>query len=95
MKTNFISLRDSLKSVLSSYGLQEVYYFTFIKKNWADLLNEKLAKISKPVKLEKNILIIKVGSESWKNEFLTRKQMVIEMLNQKLKDYSIKGIEII
>jgi len=95
MKSKYVPVQNPLKNLLTKSGLEEVYFFSFLKKNWAEVLNPNLAKVSLPAKLEEKVLTIKVNSDSWKNEFLDRRSLLIKMINEKLDDYQIENIEII
>jgi len=95
MKSKYVPVQNPLKNLLTKSGLEEVYFFSFLKKNWSEVLNPNLAKVSLPAKLEEKVLTIKVNSDSWKNEFLDRRSLLIKMINEKLDDYQIENIEII
>jgi predicted nucleic acid-binding Zn ribbon protein len=95
MKSKYMPVQKSLKNLLTKNGLEEVYYFSFLKKNWSNILNPNLAKVSLPAKLEDKILTIKVNSDLWKSEFLERLSLLVKMINKKLDDYKIENIEII
>jgi len=94
MKSKFIPVQNPLKNLLTKSGLEEVYFFSFLKKNWTEILNPNLAKVSLPEKLENKVLTIKVNSDLWKKEFLDRQELLVEMVNDKLDDYQILKIEI-
>ena len=94
MKSRYVPVQNSLKSLLTKSGLEEVYFFSFLKKNWNVILNSNLAKVSLPVKLENKKLIIKVNSDLWKNEFLERRDLLKKIINEKLDDYNIEKIEV-
>jgi len=95
MKSKYVPVQNPLKNLLTKSGLEEVYFFSFLKKNWSEVLNPNLAKVSLPAKLEEKVLTIKVNSDSWKNEFSERRSLLIKMINEKLDDYQIENIEII
>ena len=95
MKSKFVPVQNPLKNLLTKSGLEEVYFFSFLKKNWTEILNPNLAKVSLPEKLENKVLTIKVNSDLWKKEFLNRQKLLVKMVNDKLDDYQISRIEII
>ena len=94
MKSRYVPVQNSLKSLLTKSGLEDVYFFSFLNKNWNVILNPNLAKVSLPVNLENKKLIIKVNSDLWKNEFLERRDLLKKMINEKLDDYNIEKIEV-
>lgn len=95
MKSRYVPVQNPLKNILTKSGLEEVYFFSFLKKNWTEVLNSNLANVSLPEKLENKVLTIKVNSDLWKNEFLERQELLVKMVNDKLDDYQIENIEII
>ena len=59
---------------------------------WPKVVGSKLAKISRVIKLDNSILMIKVDSSIWRNEFYHIEEEIKNKYNAKLGCHKIKKI---
>ncbi len=62
-----------------------------LKIKWSEIVGEKVALRSVPLRVERGILKIAVSNGIWAREFQLREDKFLELL----KDYNIKGIKFI
>ncbi len=62
-----------------------------LKIKWSEIVGEKVALRSVPLKIERGILKIAVSDGMWAREFQLREDRFLELL----KDYNIKGVRFI
>ncbi len=84
-----ITLQSALNKAVKDLGLEEKVIEAKIEKIWADLFDEKIAKIHK---LDKGILYLQTYSSTWRYELDLRKESIAEELNQKLGKNSVRKI---
>jgi len=94
MKHNFSPIRNPLEKILKQYKLYDNYEIDLIFNNWSEIVGTNLSKISKPVSYDdkKQIVRVKINSESWKKEFIKEKQKLLDQLNSYTKALKIKDI---
>lgn len=61
--------------------------------NWAEFVGERIAEVSKAERIEKGTLFVRVESPVWRNELTFMKQSLIEDINKKLKNNTVKDIK--
>jgi len=95
MKQNFKPINDALKNIINKYHLEESYYESMIINDWNKIIINKLVDVIIPMKLEKQILSLKVKSEAWEKELNSKKQDLIKMINAQVEPYEIIDINFI
>ncbi len=75
---DFINLRESLKN----YDVVDEF----------DIIFPELKLIARPVKVEKQILFLKVENSVWKSELNLRKNLIAEKINKHFGRPTIKSI---
>ncbi len=86
-----------LKNILDSFfkknqlnhkikGYQTVY-------NWVELVGEKIASHSQPIKIQGQTLFLKVDSNVWANELNIRRGEIIDKINVKANEEIIRDIK--
>ena len=79
--------------ILGSRTNKEKYYLAYLQTNWNKIVGNSVAKKSIPLKVENNILFLKVASSAWAHNLLTIKDEIIEKIYK--KEYKINNIKFI
>ena len=95
MRGKSSSIKDTLKNLLKNYNLETSYADFEIKNNWHNLVQNQIALVTEPVKLENNCLTIRVKNEFWLAEIQTRKKELLEKLNKSLNAVKIIDLNVI
>lgn len=82
MKKKADPLGQILHRFLKEYKMEDSFYLSYLQDHWADILNRQLANVSAPVKIEDQILTIKVKDQAWKKEFRERKELILEKIHR-------------
>jgi len=59
---------------------------------WAEVVGERIAAQTKPLRVKDSILFVKVENASWRNELVFLKAKIIKELNQSVRANVIKDI---
>jgi len=59
---------------------------------WAEVVGERIAAQTQPLRVKDSILFVKVGNASWRNELVFLKAKIIKELNQSVRANVIKDI---
>jgi len=94
MKNSFSPIQNSLEHILEKYKLYESFEAQHLLNNWDTLVGSKLAAVSKPVDYNKDtgILTVRLRSEAWKNEFYSKKKILLTKLHSQLKKLELTDI---
>ena len=61
-------------------------------KLWEEMIPQKITQNTKPIKIQNNILFVRVKNHVWANEIKIRKGELLYLLNKKNKKNIIKDI---
>lgn len=75
--------RLDLHSRLDDYGVWPI---------WNDVVGKTIAKNAQPEKIRNGTLIVKVSSPVWMQQLQFMKEMIVEKLNQRLKNDTVKSV---
>jgi hypothetical protein len=75
--------RLDLSSRLDEYGVWPI---------WNDVVGRTIAKNAQPEKIRNGTLIVKVTSPVWMQQLQFMKEMIVEKLNQRLKNDTVKSV---
>ncbi|MEA1881795.1 MAG: DUF721 domain-containing protein [Candidatus Marinimicrobia bacterium] len=62
---------------------------------WKEVVGRKIAENTTPEKVEHGILIVKAENPSWRQELVFKKQEIVNKLNKKLGENTIREIKFI
>ncbi len=82
------------------YVLKDIHAYDNVNKlliltNWKEIVDPKISKLCRPVKFEQDVLILEAISESWRDELLNLKPMIIKLIKQKFNQLNINDIKIL
>lgn len=88
------TLGQALKKLLQDLEIEsQVYQYQAINF-WPHIVGEKIARVTKAEKVERQILFVKVNNDSWRNELFYLKKEIIDKLNAKIGRTIIKDIRL-
>ncbi|MBD3274415.1 MAG: DUF721 domain-containing protein [Candidatus Marinimicrobia bacterium] len=90
--SDFSQLSDSLDKMLDQLHLKKTFQQSQAIELWDDVVGEKLASKTEPVKIEHGKLIIKVSSPVWRNELQFHKEKIKSDLNDRLGKQIVRTI---
>jgi predicted nucleic acid-binding Zn ribbon protein len=75
-----LSFNQLLTPALKEYGLEEKARRYSIITSWSEIVGEKVASVSAPLKLENGILNVKVTDSAWRYELQMRKREILSKI---------------
>ncbi|RLD17091.1 hypothetical protein DRI50_00265 [candidate division KSB1 bacterium] len=96
MKHNTRSIGSILESVLRDINADDPVAKKRIINEWQEIMDPRISKVCHPVNFtENNVLILEAISESWKNELINLKPIIMKTLKSKFNQLKIKDIKIL
>lgn len=89
-----LTLDDLIQVYIEKTGLHEEYELALIINNWAELVGEKFAEVSKPDTLKNGVLTTRCCSSVWRTELFMRRQQIIDKINDYRNKEVIKSMVI-
>ena len=86
------SLQTIMRELLSELPIEQQRRISNFQAldNWPDIVGEKIAAVTEPVKLEREVLLIQVKEAAWKTDLQFMKmdilKTIVEKTGLKLKD---------
>lgn len=90
--SDFSQLSDSLDKMLDEFHLKKTFQQSKAIELWDEVVGEKLASKTVPMKIEHGKLVIKVSSPVWRNELQFHKEKIKSDLNERLGKQIIRTI---
>lgn len=85
-------LSTALDDVLKQYGL-DIKLRKFEALNvWEKVVGEQIAKVTKPERIERDVLYVRVKKAVWRNELVFLKKEIIKKINKELEEEIVKEI---
>jgi len=92
---NLESLADILYPALTKHGmLWELKELQAILL-WGKVVGTKIAKKTKPQRIENGVLFVKVKGAAWRQELVFHKQELIKKLNKELGEQVVKDLTLV
>ncbi len=92
MNNDFISLGDAIEKEPSLNNFRKAIKDFDIIINFYEIFND-LKKIAVPKKIKNNILYLEVENSVWRSELKFKEQIIIEKINNFIKEERIKKIK--
>jgi len=80
----WIDSGNIVKNLVLRIAGEKYHSFALITFAWQNVVGDILAERSIPLKLEFDVLFVKVTSPVWLQELLLNKQLLLDALNQRL-----------
>ena len=72
-----------LENYLQEAGLQEALERLGVLDDWAGVVGERIARVTRPVEVRQETLVVEVSSSAWLNELSMMSRQIIERLNRR------------
>ena len=92
-QNNIQSIGDTLKLLIESLGIENKIEQYKIFDVWNSAVGEQIAKVAKPERLEKNVLVVNVSNSPWRSELTFRKKEILEKIHTVTNSKSIIDIK--
>jgi len=86
------SIGEAIEKLLHLYGIVtpvRQHEALFI---WQEVVGDAIARHATPEKIAYGKLYVRVDSPSWRNELIFRKEEILQTINKRLKEATIKEI---
>jgi len=84
-KHSLIKLNSNIKSLLFKLAGEKYHHIVLIAMTWNSIVGDLMSKRSTILKIEHNILFVKIVDHVWKQEFINLKPMILKELREKTK----------
>lgn len=91
-KENVIRIGELLKKTLQSAGIAERVDRQAAVTFWEEIVGPKLAEKTRALRVEKDVLKVKVASAPWRNEMVFFKEEILKKIAEKIGEGKIKDI---
>jgi len=92
-KIQHISL--GLGQLVKQLGLGERLRQQRVLDEWARMVGERIAAVSRPERIQDGVLYVRVSSASWRMELLFQKALILEKIATALGEDLVKDIRYI
>lgn len=89
---NSFKIGDLIRQSLKSVGIAEKIEKQMAVAFWPEIVGTKLAEKTTAVKVEKDILKVKVVNASWRNELVFFKEEILKKIAARIGDGKINDI---
>jgi predicted nucleic acid-binding Zn ribbon protein len=89
------SLGNALAELLSGLGIESNVKRHEVIALWPDIAGDRIAAISTAIRVEGQILVVKVDNCTWRNELLYVKQSLLEKISGAVGNNIVKDIRFI
>ena len=88
-------LNTTIKTFLNKYGLKKGVNQNTAIVLWNEIVGEKISKNTEAISVEHGILTVTVSNPTWRQELVFKQQEIINQLNTKLGQNTIKEVRFI
>ncbi len=87
-----IPISTALQRLLRDLGIEKKVERSRVIVDWPVFVGQRVADHSKPVRVEGEILLVQVSSDSWRNELVLMKHAILQKINTHYGKQLIKDI---
>ena len=88
-------LNTTIKTILNKHGLKKGVNQNTAIVLWNEVVGEKISKNTEAISVEHGILTVTVSNPTWRQELVFKQQEIINQLNTKLGQNTIKEVRFI
>lgn len=88
------SLQSLLKGLVKRYGLEQEMQKQKMPEYWADVVGERIARISEIRAFEHGVLRVHISEASWRSEVTLRREDIRRQLNARIGEDLIHEIQV-
>ena len=85
-------LATSLDKVIKELGIRRYVQADMALQVWNEAVGEMIAKNTEPINIENGKMIVKVKSDTWRNELTFKSQEIIEKINKLVGEKTVREI---
>ncbi len=86
------NLGESLQELLKQFNLEKPYKRSKVFDLWSDVVGERMAAKTNPIRVEHGTLYVQVESSAWRNEVQYYKNQIKSEINCRLGEEIIEKI---
>ena len=91
-KAGITTLKDAIGQMLQSYQLQGRFNETYLEAFWGKMMGSAIASRTNRLYVRDNILYIEIASAPLRNELVTAKQKMIQLINKDIGSDVIRDV---
>jgi predicted nucleic acid-binding Zn ribbon protein len=88
-----VTLRHALEQMLERLGIGDRVRDYEAVAVWSEVVGERIAEVSRAVRIRRGVLVVEVGSGPWRQELSMRKADILAKLNTRLGSATVKDIQ--
>ena len=88
-------INTTIKTFLNKHGLKKGVNQNTAIVLWGEVVGEKISKNTEAISVEHGILTVTVSSPTWRQELVFKQQEIINQLNTRLGQNTIKEVRFI
>lgn len=88
-----LALDAALSDLAGSLGITRKLREYSVITSWQALVGEQIARVAKPQRVEKGVLLVAVESAPWRAELTLRRREIIEKINTSIGKKAILDIK--
>ncbi len=92
VKDNTLKIGELVKKALKSAGIAERVEKQQAIVFWPEIVGPEIAQKTSAIRIEKDILIVKVVSATWRNELVFFKKEILKKIGKRIGNGKIKDI---
>jgi predicted nucleic acid-binding Zn ribbon protein len=85
-------VKEALRRLTASLGIARKLGEYEVITSWEELVGEQIARVTKPERIERGILVVSVDSAPWRTELSMRRLEIVEHINHAVGRRVIKEI---
>ena len=93
MNRNFQDIHKILNNILENYNLEKGVKEEQIFNGWEKIVGKNLSDKCIPVKIEKNLLVLKAKNNIWRNELKLQQNDLLNLIYDKIGHRIINGLK--
>lgn len=87
-----VPVKEALRRLTASLGIARKLGEYEVITSWEELVGEQIARVTKPERIERGILVVSVDSAPWRTELSMRRLEIVEHINHAVGRRVIKEI---
>ena len=95
MKQKTKTIASALTELLADLGMESNIKRYEVIDRWPEIAGQQVAAVSKAVRIENQILFVKVANSTWRNELLYLKEAILERISRDIGTGIVKEIRFI
>ena len=95
LKRQTATLGNALSELLNDLGIQANIKRYEVIARWPEFTGEQIAAVSRALRIEGQVLVVKVANSVWRNELLYLKETILHQISRDVGTGIVKDIRFI